>query len=237
MNKTLINIITLPDLCPNRVSAMKEEMKKIENCLKWRFEEGVIGKNIEFSGAITRLESFKDIEKMTYSSANFTDSRFYDSRRRLGGSKKVGEIGATWSNINLYKKLLFDQEFEYYLILEDDTVLLDAEYLYHLLENLPLNFDIIHLATSIWNPLKKDERVDDNFYTIERDFFNCAAAYIVSRGGADKLLKFTYDTVFCPPDDLMSNAFLFTNNFRVLVPDRPVFAMGENNNISVVNNM
>jgi GR25 family glycosyltransferase involved in LPS biosynthesis len=232
MDRILINIITLQEHCKDRVVAMVEEMKRI-SFVKWRFEEGIYGKNIEFDGTI-----FGDIQRMTYSYRNFTDTRFFDKRRRLTlKDKNVGELGAAWSHINLYKKLLDDKNYDFYLILEDDTIILDCDYLKELIENLPSEFDLVHLATSKWNEFVKMDMVNKNFHTIKKDYFNCAAAYIVSKTGAQKLLNYTYDAVFCPPDDLLSNTFLFSNNFRVVIPDKPVFGMGENNEISVVNTM
>lgn len=230
MDSILINIISLQEHCPERVIDMVKEMKLIKS-VKWRFEEGVYGKNITSSPTI-----FGEIDKLTYSYRNSIDTRFYDKRRRIGlKSSTMGELGAAWSHLNLYKKLLDDNRYQFYLILEDDTVILDVDYLEKILCNLPPHFDIAHLSTSIWNGLVKFQRVNDFFYTPRRDYFNCAASYIVSKSGAKKLLSFANDSIFCPPDDLLSNTFLFTNDFNVIIPERPVFGMGLNNIVSVVN--
>ena len=232
MDSVLINIISLQEHCKERVIGMVEEMKQVRS-IKWRFEEGIYGKYIR---SVPTIE--EKIEKLTYSYRNFSDTRFYDRRRRIGSEcSTLGELGAGWSHLNLYKKLLHDDRYNFYLILEDDTIILDIEYLEQLLSNLPPEFDIAHLATSIWNGFVKNQKVNDLFYTPVADYFNCAAAYIVSKSGAQKLLNFANDSIFCPPDDLLSNAFLFTNNFKVIIPERPVFGMGANNEISVVSRM
>ncbi len=187
---------------------------------------GVNGKNINIYDT-----EYDNIKLLYYN----LEATFYDNTKRLNGERMTrGELGAAWSHINIYKKLLKDDEYDNYIILEDDSLInTTIEYFKTILLNLPNKYDIIHIAKSIWYEFNKISMVNDYYYNISKRFFNCAGGYIISKEGANKLLKSSNGWINLPADDLLSNNFI-NDNINVYVPENYIIYERENNNESLI---
>jgi hypothetical protein len=144
----------------------------------------------------------------------------YDPKVRLNGQRMaIGEFGCSWSHIKLYQKLLADPTSENYLVIEDDARVVGD---LNVLNDLPSNFDIIQLGSSQWYPYVKTTQANKSFFHIERKLFNHTTAYVVSKAGARKLLRYTNGHINVPADDLLSNSFI-KGVIQVIIPNSPVF--------------
>jgi GR25 family glycosyltransferase involved in LPS biosynthesis len=200
--KIKLVIITLFEY-PQRLEKLREITKILsDNGLIIEYFYGVNGKDIEITD--TNCEFVKKLEH------NF-NTYYYDNRVRLNKEPMSrGVIGACWSHLEVYKKLLNDKFYDNYIIFEDDFELLTSiQYLMDALMNLPTDYDICHIAFSDWYPFIRLNKINDYFYDIHRQFFNRATAYIISKSGARKLLTFSNGQINIPPDDLLSNSYLF----------------------------
>jgi GR25 family glycosyltransferase involved in LPS biosynthesis len=148
------------------------------------------------------------------------ETRKYDRKLRLNGqTMTLGEFGCAWSHIKIYEKLLADTDADNYLIMEDDAQFVGD---LNILQDLPLDFEVAHVATSDWYPFVKTSQVNKSFFNIEKKFFNHTTAYVVSKAGARKLLSMTNESISLPADDLLSNSFI-QGKIQVIVPESPVF--------------
>jgi GR25 family glycosyltransferase involved in LPS biosynthesis len=216
-----IIIITLEEF-PERLNKLHDLLNKfLKIGIEYEIFYGVNGKNI-------KIEDTEDenIKILSYNSDKFYHNKIVSNYRN---GIKFGEIGCSWSHINVYKKILNDNEYNNYLILEDDVKLINnLDILENTLNNLPNDFDLLHLAvsdccTNLIN-FKKKEKINSVFYSIYNQFFNRGTAYIVSKNGATKLLNYTNNFINMPADDLLSNTFNNTNNFNLYVPENPLFS-------------
>jgi len=149
----------------------------------------------------------------------------YDkSKRHNGQLMKNGEFGCSWSHINMYEKLVKDEDCDAYLIFEDDAVLLKN---LDVLKQLPPSFDVCQLCHSTWYPYEKTSRVNKSFYNIVKKYFNYAAAYVITKEGAQKILNYLDGHVNVPADDLLSNMFI-ENKIEIIIPEEPLFTMNSN---------
>lgn len=154
-------------------------------------------------------------------------TRTYDPRLRLNNQiMSNGELGCAWSHLDVYEQLIQDSQNQAYLILEDDASLnVSVEDLHDFLKNLPAfdTFDICHIFESEWYGFVQILPVNSHYWKIKRQFFNHTGAYIVTKNGARKLLNATYPCMGLPADDLLSNTFLFRDDFIVIVPSKNLF--------------
>jgi GR25 family glycosyltransferase involved in LPS biosynthesis len=136
----------------------------------------------------------------------------------------------------MLKKLLKEpSDINYYLILEDDVELVKPiEELCKLLENIPEDTDMCHLAKSDWFPFKKTTSVNNYFSECKKEYFNRTTAYIISKRGGQKILDYAKDHIDIPADDLLSNMYN-TDMLRVYVPAKYIFHESENT-ISIIRN-
>lgn len=131
-----------------------------------------------------------------------------------------GEFGCAWSHYKLYQQLMNDPNCDAYLILEDDVKLNDGVMLGQILQNLPNNFHLVHLAYSQYFPFKRTTQANKHLWNICRQYFNKSSAYILSKQGAQKLLLFSSKCISLPADDILSNCSLDPIlEFTVLVPN------------------
>ena len=143
----------------------------------------------------------------------------YDTTRRINGEPMSPEnLACSWSHLLVYEQLIVDQTYDQYLVLENDAELIAPGLLVELLEHLPEGFDLAHLGTSEWYRFDRVSAVNAHYWGIRKQYFNNAHAYILSKNGARKLLAFADGTISLPADDLLSNAFLMTPDFDVIVP-------------------
>lgn len=163
-------------------------------------------------------------------------SKLYDKTVRINKQEmKKGEFGASWSHIYLYEKLLRDDKYDFYLIFEDDAQFVrDIESFLKILNEVPEDFDFIHLALSDWYPFLRKETVNDSFYIPVKRYFNRLTSYIVSKNGAKKLLERTKNYINIPCDDLISSTYL-KSDFILYVPNEYFFSHNDNLYSSITN--
>jgi glycosyl transferase family 25 len=196
-----------------------EELSKT----KWNYSffTGIEGNNLEFIPSVSkRIVQVVD----TFNNKKY----YYDMQRRLNGElMKKGDIGCSLSHIELYRQLIEDPINNCYLIFEDDVNLnVDVEIINEYINNLPPvdEYDFAHLCYSDWYQFEKETLVNNYFYKPVKKFFNRLTAYIVTKRGAKKLFERAFP-ISMPSDDLISYNYLFTDNFKIIVPtcDRPLF--------------
>jgi len=202
MEKTKIIIITLEEY-PDRLKNLQSILSTFENCgFIIEIFYGVNGKHIQKYDT-----QDENIKKLSYQDKTY----YYDSSKRFNGKlMKNGELGCSWSHLEIYKKLSYDNDFDNYVVFEDDfEVLTSIYYFINTLQNLPKDYDFCHICLSDWYPFQKKEQINEYFWTIENNFFNRTTAYIISKTGAKKLLKYSNNYINLPSDDLISNFYLF----------------------------
>ena len=185
---------------------------------------GVYGKDIRVYDAAYKETAIKHI---TWNDITY----FYDTRIRLNGIHMTpGEFGCAWSHINLLQQLVNENDStNYYLILEDDVELIKPlDELYELLNHIPEDTDICHLAKSNWYPFQLTNQVNSYFYECSKRFFNKTTAYIISKKGAKKVLEYTKNSINVPADDLFNMIYRLTPNFKFYVPTSYYFKEQDN---------
>jgi hypothetical protein len=187
---------------------------------------GVYGKDIKVYDAAYKETGIKHI---TWQGTTC----FYDMRVRLNGQPMTkGELGCSWSHLNVLRQLLTEPAGTYYLILEDDVELVKPlDELYKLLQNIPLDADMCHLCKSLWYPFVLTQQVNEYFYECEKRFFSHGTAYLISQKGAQKVLDYTNNSINVPADDLYNMVFRLTPDFRFYVPAE--FYFKEQDNVSL----
>ena len=184
---------------------------------------GVYGKDIKIYNAAYKETGVKHI---TWKGTTF----FYDMRVRLNGQHMTkGEFGCAWSHLNVLQQLLTEPAGTYYLILEDDVELVKPlNELHELLQHVPEDADMCHLAKSDWYPFELTKKVNDYFYECKKQFFNKTTAYLVSHKGAQKILEYTKNSINVPIDDLFNMIYRLTPDFRFYVPAEFYFKEQDN---------
>jgi glycosyl transferase family 25 len=216
-----ILILTMKEF-PERIKKMELLIEQLKTELEINVEifNGVNGKNIDIYDTENTY-----IKKLQYGKKEF----LYNRNIRL--NKQVmsrGEFGCAMSHINIYTKLVEDEKYDNYLILEDDANLVESfEKLKNILNNLPSDFDLLHLSKAEWYPFVKIKNINEYFYIPLKQFFNRTTGYIVSKKGANKLLKYTNGYICVPADDLLSSIYMNTD-FNLYVPENYLFMEREN---------
>lgn len=208
-------VISLPHE-EKRNEFIKKEMEKC-GLTDYIIMDGVDGNNIIEIPLVP-----PHISKLFYTDK----SKIYDSRMKLDGTGlKKGEMGCAWSHLNVYDMLLKDDKHDAYLVFEDDAELIVSldELTLHLDELKNLSFDVCHIFYSQWFDFNRIKQISNNYWIPERKFFNNAGAYIVTKSGAKKLLDASYPYMGLPADDLISNLYVFDENFDVIVPSKFLF--------------
>lgn len=145
----------------------------------------------------------------------------YDTTVRTNNNRMcAGELGCALSHISLYKQLL-EQECEgtSYLIIEDDAELVKtpAE-LCILLNHVPADADLCHLALSDCFPFIKTTQTNEHFFECKKQYFNRTTAYLITKKGARKIIDFTNNSINLPSDDLFGHMHRTVPDFRFYVP-------------------
>jgi glycosyl transferase family 25 len=100
----------------------------------------------------------------------------------------LGAVGCALSHIKLWQKLL-ESDSEMFHVLEDDAVIkTDISTINQFIKTVPDDWDIIYLGflSNILDK-RKDIKISDNVYKINRQTFQ-TQSYIINRKGAEKLL-------------------------------------------------
>lgn len=167
--------------------------------------------------------------------------RYYDSSLNINGKGLLkGDMGCSWSHLNIYEMLIKDEHNDVYMVLEDDAqfVVSPTEF-NNFLKNLPTpdSYDICHIFSSEFYEFNKIKQINSHYWIPERNFFNNASGYIVTKEGAKKLLSAVYPLMGLPADDLLSNLYIFSKDFRVIVPYKNLLkAKGFNSSTARINN-
>lgn len=163
---------------------------------------------------------------------------FYDTRVRINGAPMTrGEFGCFWSHLNLLRQLIKEASSPdtYYLILEDDVELVKpVDELYQLLNHIPADADMCHLAKSTYHPFIHTQQVNAYFYECEKKYFNKTTAYIVSAKGAQKIIDYIKNSINVPVDDLFNMIYRLTPDFKYYVPATFFFKERDDNVSSLV---
>ena len=166
----------------------------------------------------------KNEKPTSYNLEYNNETKHYDSSIRV--NKKMmtrGELGCAWSHINIYKSLLKEKHIDKYLIFEDDVEIVESlEYAYDCLVNIPSDFDVCHVSKSDWNPFNFNNKINEFWNTIHKDYFNRLTGYIISKNGVEKILQYTKDTINIPADDLLSHMHI-EDKLKVYVPSKYIF--------------
>jgi len=144
----------------------------------------------------------------------------------------LGEIACSISHRRCYEELIKDNENDAYLILEDDTYLLDSGMLINQLKNIPdyTSFDICQCSASIdyWS-LIHTIPINEYYTHFSKRIFNRANAYIITKRGATKLLK-TYPYIELSADDLLFDC-MFKHNYSLIATKNPVWKLHNINDV------
>ena len=212
-------IITLPEYASRLEKLDDLQINLSVMGLETMIYNGVNGKNINIDISKTTT--------LTYDNTTYN----YDKTVRLNGHDMTrGEFGCAWSHLKLIKQLAnADTSNAYYLMLEDDVELVKPlDELYALLQNLPADADLCHLAKSTWYPFKKTRQVNPYFYECEKDYFNKTTAYLISQKGAKKIMDYINHSINVPIDDLFNMIYRLTPDFRFYVPNDYFFKEQDN---------
>jgi len=231
------------------------KLSKIKLCVI-NLEKDINRKNNIFSNVIDKIKYidcmfYKAVDakskvKIIKTSKELLDLIIYDNNSvfvsdynyridyNTRGKIKIGTIGCNLSHIFLCDELIFDDKYDYYLVLEDDSTLnVDVNVLYEYLNNLPEKFDFIHLDKSDAFEFIPTDKVNYYYYNIEKIFFNRTSSYLISKSGAAKYVSFFKHNICRPPDDSFSNLFMF-KNFNTLIPREWLFKLSEDSYNSVI---
>ena len=210
----------------NKVYHLINKLSKIG--LQCSLFYGVNGEDIK----ITKTEK-PTIYNLEYNN----ETKYYDSSIRVNKQiMKRGELGASWSHLNIYKSLLEETRVDKYLIFEDDAEFVESlEYAYNCLVNIPSELDVCHVAKSDWYKFILNNKINNHWNTIHKQYFNRLTAYITSKEGAKKILQYYINFINIPCDDLLSDMHL-CNKLNVYVPDKYIFHEPENT-ISITSNI
>jgi GR25 family glycosyltransferase involved in LPS biosynthesis len=217
-------IITLPEFPERlaRLDSLNQELAAIG--LEPTIYNGVHGKDIDIHDAASM---FTKIKHITWQNTTY----FYNLRVRLNGVHMTrGEFGCAWSQLNLLRQLLTESfNVNYYLIMEDDVELVKPiGELYDLLDHIPADADLCHLAESDYHPFVLTKQANAYFYERKKQHSNRNTAYVVSKKGARKILEYTKNSINVPIDDLFSMVSRLTPDFRFYVPANYYFKEQEN---------
>ena len=216
-------IITLPEIS-NRLAKLDGLTHSLATIgLDTNVFYGVYGKDIKIYNAVSNDTGIKHI---TWQDTSY----FYDIRVRLNGQHMTKvELGCAWSHLNILRQLVTEPVGTYYLILEDDVELVKPlNELYDLLQHVPADADMCHLAKSDWYPFVLTQKINDYYYECEKQFFNKTTAYLISYKGAQKILEYIKNTINVPIDDLYNMIYRLTPDFRFYVPATYFFKEQDN---------
>jgi GR25 family glycosyltransferase involved in LPS biosynthesis len=187
---------------------------------------GVNGKDITLQP--TLIEHVKTVH---YAKDEDTHTYTYDASIRINKKEmSKGEFGCALSHLKLLKQLVAEgPDVNYYLILEDDVQLLKPiEAVLELLQHIPADADMCHLAKSEYYPFTKTKQINSCFYeSIKHTYFNRTTAYIMSKKGAEKVLAYSNNHIDIPIDDLYNTIYRKTD-FRFYIPGSYFFKEQEN---------
>lgn len=174
--------------------------------IKWSINKAVDGSSIQ-----KNLLEF-GIYNINYNSEIY----YYDSTKRPNRSEMTNnEIACSLSHYKAYIDLVNDENYNNYIIFEDDVVLSNIDelcsQLYILDNESKCQFDVALLSYSLFQPLQRIRVINECFSEIKKQNFNNSSAYVLTKSGAMKLLSFIQGVIKYPSDDTLATMFLNDN--------------------------
>jgi GR25 family glycosyltransferase involved in LPS biosynthesis len=231
-NRTLSSIkpviLTLPEY-----SSRLEKLNNLQCKLSSIGLETVIYNGVNGKDILLQNTHYDHIKIIDYKGVTYT---YNASIRANKTAMSKGEFGCAWSHLNLLKKLLKEpSDINYYLILEDDVELVKPiDELCKLLENIPDDTDMCHLAKSDWFPFKKTTSINNYFSECKKEYFNRTTAYLISKKGAEKVLSYCNYQIDIPIDDIYCTIYRLTPDFHFYVPGGDYFFKEQDNVLSIL---
>ena len=131
-----------------------------------------------------------------------------------------GELGVYLSNLKLWRQLLEDRNNDYYVILEDDTILTESfeNKLENHLKDMPA-WDIIFLGLNknYCNVEKKYKDKKDKYIRLDNKCMPGAFAYVVNKRGAAYLSRFAFP-MYSPVDEYIKFNMNTLNIYAIINP-------------------
>lgn len=218
--KVKIVIIHLERSVDRKQNIEEHVIAKLPN-FQCEFFNGVDGKN-----NVKTIETVcPELDLILYNQNVFVANYNYRIDYDFRGKLNLQQIGLNFSHIFVSEQLIFDDSYDYYIVLEDDSQLnCDETTLQEYLQHLPPKFDFIHLDGSTSLEFVKTNKDNEHFYNVEKQCFNRTSAYILSKSGAAKYVSYFKSNICRPPDDSFSHLFLL-NKLQVFVPKEWLFKL------------
>ncbi len=106
---------------------------------------------------------------------------------------KNGELGIILSSMEIYTCLVEDTKNDYYLILEDDIILLDGiKEISYYVNNAPIDWDMIFLGYNKLGCKVNNKDNKNNYIKMHKDCMPGAFAYIIRKRTAQYMLNFIF---------------------------------------------
>lgn len=230
LSKIKIIVINLEDDIDRRNNIINTTLNKITE-INNEIYNGVDGKK---SLNIINTSN-KDVDILVENGNNLYISNYRERNDYLKrGKLNKGQLGLNISFLHICDKLIFDNIYEYYLILEDDSQLnVDVNELYKYLNNIPNKFDMIHLDMSDFLPFNITDNINEYYCNVKKQYFNRTSAILLSKEGASKYISLVKSNICRPADDSFSYLFI-TDNYNVIIPNKWLFKLSELSKISSI---
>lgn len=141
-----------------------------------------------------------------------------------GHPPSYGTLGASLSHMEIWQKLLLDDDHQMYLIVEDDCYVYNFDKLKDMISKLPSadSFDIAILHKPCWpNYIDPPKEIDSEYFReTSRMSFDCCI-YILTKRGAGKLIYNLNFGVSKGPDDNISEWCSNETKKRILIAKEP----------------
>lgn len=230
-------ILSIPN--SNRKDDIKKQMEKNHICF-------------DFFDAITPKDFYLTQEK-NITKIILKDSIYFINSEVVNpiikrNYMRVGEVACAISHIKICENLLNNEEDDYYLVLEDDTVCLkDIEKLYLLKNYIKNNInkqDLIYLLN--YSPSFQQrkpwyydlcEKIEDHFYVLKNNpsiFLEATNAFIINKNFCKKYLEIVKNIGLIGPADSALIHMFANKHISVSITDLDYFSPIFENNPSFV---
>tara|TARA_B100001057_G_scaffold23353_3_gene21614 strand:- start:3688 stop:6402 length:2715 start_codon:yes stop_codon:yes gene_type:complete len=113
-----------------------------------------------------------------------------------------GEIGCALSHYSIWK-MMIDENIEQALILEDDIVINNPDFI-SIIEKIPINmYDLIYVGRKKTTDIKEEQAIDIHSSLVKPTFSYWTCAYVLTLSGAKKLCRVDYLNNITPIDEYM----------------------------------
>lgn len=130
-----------------------------------------------------------------------------------------GEVGCTLSHYTLWKKMV-DENIEQALILEDDIVINNPDFI-SIIEKIPINmYDLIYVGRKKMTDIKEEQAIDIHSSLVKPTFSYWGCAYVLTLSGAKKLCHSDYLNNLIINDEYMPYMACVGNHINIEAQDR-----------------